>query len=111
MLCLLSKAVVPLSDTEELLDAELRPFLNEPPGARQVALDRPSGLEYLLTIELLRPKLKDVFRDLADLEADLILRPSAASKLNFRVDGNKLAPGIFDFHLPIDAPLSLVDIL
>ncbi|MBE9069185.1 hypothetical protein IQ260_21295 [Leptolyngbya cf. ectocarpi LEGE 11479] len=66
------------SYTEELLSAELQPFLNEPPGARQIALDRPRGWEYLLTIELLRPKLNGVFRELTDCEADLILFPSSA---------------------------------
>ena len=39
-----------------------------------------------------------------------VVKPSAASTLNFRVNGNQFASGIFNFHLPIDAPLGVVDV-
>ncbi len=37
-------------------------------------------------------------------------RPSAASPLDFRVDGGQLATGVVDFHLPIDAALGRVHV-
>lgn len=43
------------------------------------------------------------------VEKDLI-HTSAASKLNFGVNGSQFTSGIFDFHLPINTPLSIVDV-
>ena len=36
--------------------------------------------------------------------------PSALSQLNFRVNGGQFTSSIIDLHLPIDPPLSVVDI-
>ena len=36
--------------------------------------------------------------------------PSGASELNLRVNGNQLTPSILNFHLPVNASLSVVDI-
>lgn len=35
---------------------------------------------------------------------------SAASKLNLRINGNQLTPSILNLHLPVNTPLSVVDI-
>ncbi len=35
---------------------------------------------------------------------------SALSALNFRVDGLEFISSVVDFHLPVDAALSVVDI-
>ncbi len=57
-------------------EANLEPFKKESAAAQQIVLDQPEGWEYLLTLELLRPKLNQIKQEFYDLRRGLIYRPS-----------------------------------
>src|SRR5262245_35817415 len=63
-------------DTKLKKEEKLKVFESESAAAYQIALDRPSAWELLLTVELLRLKLKVILRDYNQLKRGLVSRPS-----------------------------------
>jgi len=57
-------------------EASLTPFKNESLAVQQIVLDLPEGWEFLLTLELLRPKLRKIKQEWSDLRRGLIYKPS-----------------------------------
>ena len=74
------------------------------------------GLGGLTLAELLRLRASAATNGIAENKDTAVILlfvhggPSAASKLNLRVDGGELTAGVVDFHLPVDAALGRVHV-
>ena len=79
-----------------------------------VSLKRKIQVVYLINCKHPeRPCFALLFSTDLELDPTALYRAykaSAASKLNLRVDGSQFMSRIFNFHLPIDAALSVVDV-